>query len=505
MLLTVAVVFLATLAVFWFFYSSEYRRKLALLKTEPYLPFFGHVLRLTKNGNSSVLPVLEEMWNNLGRDKYLVKLGPLDQVIITKTEDIELILSSNVLIEKNFVYKFLEPWFGNGLLILTGKKWRSHRKMLTPAFHFKILESYVEVFQEEAQLLADQLLDQGDGDIEMSHITSQRSLFALCRTAIGFDMNVNKDMSDFAASTQMIKKIMNQRVFSSWKFIDPLYQLTGEAKKLRECLNVTHSTFFTALRAKQESMKEMMELIASGKETLESITKEDDFFTKKRMTFIELLLLSRTPEGELLTDEDIKNEVKTFMSAGHETTAMAAAFIMYCLAMNPDVQKKAFQEQLEISGGDLTKPLTYKNVQDMKYMERVVKESLRLYPSVVAMGRKITEPTVLKDGTELPVGVSVLLVPYFTHRNPEVFKDPLKFDPDRFLEQVSLYSYYPFSAGSRNCIGQKLAMTMLKCWMGTVIRTVELFPPEGAHPEVIVEITINSATGVNARARRRQY
>lgn len=125
------------------------------------------------------------------------------------------------------------------------------------------------------------------------------------------------------------------------------------------------------------------------------------------------------------------------------------------MAKYPEIQQKVFEESRNVFGDDLKKSATMTDLNDLQYLERVIKETLRLYPSVPFFGRKIREEITIGDFT-FPQETSLVLAPYFMGRDAKVFPDPLKFDPNRFdvetsYEKNNPYSYVPFSAGPRNC------------------------------------------------------
>ena len=104
------------------------------------------------------------------------------------------------------------------------------------------------------------------------------------------------------------------------------------------------------------------------------------------MAFLDVLLQS-TVDGKTLTNEDIREEVDTFMFEGHDTTTSGISHTLYLLARHPEVQQKVFEEILEVVGSDKDKPITMRELQDLKYLDVVIKESLRLYPPVPMIGR----------------------------------------------------------------------------------------------------------------------
>lgn len=205
----------------------------------------------------------------------------------------------------------------------------------------------------------------------------------------------------------------------------------------------------------------------------------DEFGIKRRSALLDILLES-TIDGQPLSNKDIHEEVDNFMFAGHDTTTSAIEFLLYNLAKYPEVQQKAYNEVVDVLGTDSSSPITLSKLNDLTYMDLVIRESLRLYPSVPMIGRYLREDVTISkfctnfgqfsgfslqflfiDGTVYPAMHNVIVGIYMLHRDPRYHLDPLKFWPERFLEQkshetVNAYSYIPFSAGYRNCIGKRL-------------------------------------------------
>uniref|UniRef100_A0A6M2DZD7 Putative cytochrome n=1 Tax=Xenopsylla cheopis TaxID=163159 RepID=A0A6M2DZD7_XENCH len=164
------------------------------------------------------------------------------------------------------------------------------------------------------------------------------------------------------------------------------------------------------------------------------------------------------------------------MFEGHDTVSMAIIFALFCLANNPKHQEIAYQEQCQIFGNSDRVP-TIPDLNEMRFLERCVKESLRLYPSVPLISRALTEPLVLKNRV-IPAGQIVHIHIFDLHRDPDLFPDPERYDPDRFLPDECAkrhpFAYIPFSAGPRNCIGQRFAMYEDKSVISTVLRKYKL-------------------------------
>lgn len=182
--------------------------------------------------------------------------------------------------------------------------------------------------------------------------------------------------------------------------------------------------------------------------------------------------------------------------------------MLYNLALYPEIQRKVFEELQEVFGNDLSKAVTMQELNKLSYLELVIKETLRLFPSVPFFGRNVVEETTFGDVT-IPVNTSTIIAPYFLGRDPKIFPDPLKFDPLRFdvetnNEKNNPYAYVPFSAGSRNCVGQKFAMLEMKSLTSKVIRNFELsISKENEKLELIAELILRPANGIVLCAKQR--
>ncbi|XP_028415838.1 cytochrome P450 4V2-like [Dendronephthya gigantea] len=157
---------------------------------------------------------------------------------------------------------------------------------------------------------------------------------------------------------------------------------------------------------------------------------------------------------------------------GHDTTAAPLQWIIRLLGINPDVQSR-LQQEVDIWYESLPADgkINPENLKDLSYLECVVKEGLRLFPSVPLFGRELTEECKF---VRVPEGCSIIVASIGLHRNPEVWDDPDTFNPDRFLSENNVgrqpFAYVPFSAGPRNCIGQRFAMMEDKIVLASIIR-----------------------------------
>ncbi|KAK7864372.1 hypothetical protein R5R35_010971 [Gryllus longicercus] len=413
----------------------------------------------------------EGLWDKI--NEYIHKFWPLfrtwngsiPEIQIMEADHMEPILRSSVNIKKGYVYDFLHPWLGTGLLTSTGQKWFAHRKLITPTFHFKILENFQEVFVEKTQILVEKLQKEvgNSKGFDVYPYITRCALDIICETAMGTEVNAQENInSPYVDAIYDISEIIIRRMLRPWLRNDFVYSFTKDGKRYKECLEILHSFTTKVIREKKANLKN---------QTTQQETQHDDLGRKRRVAFLDLLL--EASQGDtVLSDEDIREEVDTFMFEGHDTTSASLCWTLFLLGNYPEVQEKVFEEQASIFQDSGRQPNT-QDLAEMKYLERVIKESLRLYPSVPIILRHLTEDVTVGEHT-LPAGSHATLHIYHAHRNPKYFPNPEAFDPDNFLpERVQgrhPYAYVPFSAGSRNCIGQKFALLEEKTVLSAVLR-----------------------------------
>lgn len=177
--------------------------------------------------------------------------------------------------------------------------------------------------------------------------------------------------------------ILSSRNFDIFLRNEFLFKLSKIGRRQKEVLKILHGFTDNVIISRRAEL-------SSKSNANNDANEEDDIGVKKKLALLDVLLQS-TIDGQPLTNLEIREEVDTFMFEGHDTTTSGISFTLYCLANNPAVQKKAFEEIYNVIGEDMQKPLTLKDLNDLNYLELVIKESLRLYPSVPIYARKMKE------------------------------------------------------------------------------------------------------------------
>ncbi|MFG3101969.1 cytochrome P450 [Streptomyces sp. NPDC048182] len=221
---------------------------------------------------------------------------------------------------------------------------------------------------------------------------------------------------------------------------------------------------------------------------------------------LDRMLRTEHPEtGERLTPENVRRQVITFLVAGHETTSGALSFALHYLARHPDLAARARAEVERVWGG--TAVPDYEQVARLRYVRRVLDESLRLWPTAPAFAREAREDTVLGGAHPMRRGAWALVLTAMLHRDPEVWgPDAERFDPDRFDAKAvrgrAPHTFKPFGTGARACIGRQFALHEATLVLGLLLRRYELLPEPEYRLRVVERLTL-MPDGLRLRLRRR--
>ncbi|GBP66542.1 Cytochrome P450 4g15 [Eumeta japonica] len=466
-------------------------------------------------------------------------LGSRLFVFLTDPRDVEVILNSQVHIDKASDYQFFKPWLGEGLLISSGEKWRSHRKMIAPTFHINILKSFVDVFNKNSRKVVDKMRSEIGKTFDVHDHMSEVTVDILLETAMGIDRNTQDGSGfDYAMAVMKMCDIVHQRHYKFWLRFDFMFKLSPFFKLQTKLLNIIHGLTNKVIKSKKEiylknkakgiippTLEDLLSTPESKDDVINTQTfadavfkgyrddldlnDENDIGAKKRLAFLDLMIESAQTGVNNISDEEIKEEVDTIMFEGHDTTAAGSSFVLCLLGVHQDIQAKVYDELYEIFG-DSDRPATFADTLQMKYLERVIFETLRMYPPVPGIARKLKEDVqIATNNYVLPAGSTIVITIFKIHRHPQYYKNPDVFDPDNFLPENTqgrhYYSFIPFSAGPRSCVGRKYALLKLKILLSTVLRdyrVVSAVPEEQF--QLRADIILKRADGFRLRLEPRE-
>ncbi|XP_072144213.1 cytochrome P450 4C1-like [Dermacentor andersoni] len=381
-------------------------------------------------------------------------------------------------------------------LLRTGNKWRSRRKLLTPAFHFRVLDSCVGIFNEQTRVLVQKIRDSSHLDfVDLFPMMTHFTLDVLCESSMGIQLGAQgTSQHNYFKNLHTLLNCGMERLSKPWLWWNTAYNLSRQKRKFTRAakdLNNFVNEGYNKDSMRTKALRNMLswislfdqylflylsatKVIRKRKEILRQEKNGDkkDQTSKFSKAFLDVLLRHHLQDSTL-SEDDIMEEVNTFLFAGHETTAVGLTYLLYILGLHQDVQDKVVDEINSIFQGNLECDVTREDASLMKYLECVIKESQRIFTILPIYGRKIEEDFQVGKYV-VPRGSTCVILGQILHKDPRYFPDPNVFDPDRFLPENSKgrhpYAFLPFSAGPRNCVGQKFAMTEEKVVVATVLR-----------------------------------
>lgn len=367
----------------------------------------------------------------------------------------------------------LKP-LGQGLLISEGATWRRQRRIMAPAFHPRRVESFAPAMIAAAEELRArwQALPAGsrvDVASEMAGLT----LEIIVRTMFS---------SDIGAETAEVRAAMTD------------YQLTGGRPSIPDLLGLPW------LRLRRRRVEDTTVAIDRTIYRLIAERREQGGPTDD---LLGLLLAARDEEtGEGMSDSQLRDELATIITAGHETTANALTWAWYLLALHPAVEETLHAE-LAALGGHAP---SHADVPRLVYTRMVLEEAMRLYPPAHTMSREaLADDEVL--GIAIPKGSVIIISPWIIHRHETLWERPGVFDPERFApgkaESRPRYAYIPFGGGPRICIGAHFALTEAILILATLAQhfSPRLQPRQKVEPLGL--ITLSPKGGLPMRLERR--
>jgi cytochrome P450 len=214
---------------------------------------------------------------------------------------------------------------------------------------------------------------------------------------------------------------------------------------------------------------------------------------------LDMLLSAEDEQHGRMSDGQLRDELMTLFLAGHETTALALSWTFHLLAQHREVQTRLAVELADVLHG---RPPTLADLPQLRYAERVVRESLRLYPPAWSMGREAVQDCAI-GGYRIPAGGQVWMIPWSMHRDPRYFDQPERFDPDRWsgdlAERLPKFAYFPFGGGPRLCIGQAFASMEAVLLLCTIFQRFRLDVVPGFRVVPYPGVTLRPRHGLQMR------
>jgi cytochrome P450 len=381
------------------------------------------------------------------------------------------LVDDNQRYEKGEFFQRQLSFLGTGVLNAEGEAWRQQRHAVEPAFHPDRIEGYARFMTDYTERAVDSW---ADGTVRNVHGDMMELTLEIVAKAL-FDVDLGAAEDEVGEALETIMAATRAR--------------TGRLVDIPDWVPTP------ANRA-----------LGRAERTLDRIV--DDIIEERRGAadagdVVSMLVRPEAEGGGGMRDDAVRDEVMTLLLAGHETTAQALTYTWYLLGQHPAVAERLHDELDATLGGD---PPTVDDVADLEYTERVIRESMRLYPPVWSIVREPREDVEI-GGYRIPAGRTVGLYQWVTHRDPRFWDDPETFDPDRWTDERQEarhpFAYFPFSAGPRRCLGDRFAMLESQLVVATMAQRVTFETLPDTSLDLAPSITLRPRDGLRLRVDAR--
>jgi cytochrome P450 len=431
----------------------------------------ANALTLRKKG---YLHFMADVWQTQG-DLALLDFGPLKLILVVHPDLVKYVTSDHAAnFDKRAMYEPTRKLLlGNGLLTSVGETWRRQRRLMAPFFTPRGIQRYGSIMIDEAQAFAHRWQQKAQAGEPVEMIDEMMKITAAIILKTMFSLQTDTEVGDLKDSVTTLIQTVSNMQFQLIRL--PMWMPTPVHQRYHLARTRTHA-FIKMIIAQRRAMPE-----AQWPHDL-------------------LSQLMSTPDeetGEYLSDQQLLDECITIFFAGHETTARTMAFTWYALSQHADVEAR-FHAELATVLGDRTP--TIGDLKQLAYASQIIHEALRLYPAAPMYARDVVQDDVI-NGRRIPAGSALLLMSYFTHRHPDFWPDPERFDPDRWLPEVAKarhpYAYHPFAAGQRICIGNHFSLFESQVLLAVLGQRFAPRMVRGHQPQIEMAGTLTSKNGLH--------
>jgi cytochrome P450 len=434
--------------------------------------FFGlkNILDLSQEG---MLNFLADCWREYG-DLFEVPVGPQKLTVVIHPDHVR-----HITLTKAQNYEKLESYepvrkyvIGDGLVTSTGELWKRQRRLMAPFYTPRGVQEFAGIFLRDTLIMAERWEDRAARQAqvemfdEMALITASIVLKAIFSTESDRDILAIKECVE-----TMIKYVGSG---ASNPFQLPDWVPTKRNLKYWEARETVHNYINGVLDSRL---------------ALDESEYPNDLLSR-------LITAEDEETGERMSRELLRDEALTNFFAGYETSARAMSHAWYALAQNPEVKARLHEELDRELGGELP---TLDTLKRLPYTLRIIKETLRLYPPAPMYAKDVIDDDEI-DGYRIEKGSTVILVPYFTHRHPDFWDDPLRFEPNRHAPEVERarhsQAYHPFASGQRICLGNHFSLLETHIMLAILAQRFDPQLPPDYEAEFAIESLLQISNGL---------
>ena len=394
-----------------------------------------------------------------------------ETVFITEPDLIQEVLvdKADAFVKAQSLQRALRPALGDGILTADGARWRWQRRATAPIFRHERVRSFIPAMIQAAERTRDRWLTQAGSEIDVAHEMMRTTFDIIVETMLSGRGNIDAERVEQGIRTYLEA--------TSWTIA---FNLLGLPQW------TPHPGKHRSNHARNYLRSELLRLVAQGREAR---TDRDDLLS--------LLLRASDPEtGQVMDDQQIADNLLTFITAGHETTALALTWTFYLLSLHPEIEERLLQEVEAVTAGA---DLSADHIEQLTVTRQVLQEAMRLYPPAPVVVRAATQYVEIGEH-QIAKGSAIYVPVYALHRRRELWDAPDEFRPERFGVDESRgrhrYAYLPFGAGPRICIGMGFAMTEAAVVLGLLIRALRLRLRPAFQPTLKLRVTLRPGTGM---------
>jgi len=367
----------------------------------------------------------------------------------------------------------LGPALGDAILIADGSRWRWQRRAVAALFRQERIRDFLPDMIAAAERTRDRWQAMPPAaEIDVAHEMTQTTFDIILRTMLPGRGSIDPDL--------MERSVTSYLESTSWVIALAM-------------VGAPRWTPFPGIYRRHRNRKRLHAM-------LESLILEARRTPGHGNDLLTHLMTATDPEtGRSMDPIDVRNNLLTFITAGHETTALALTWTFYLLSLHPEIEQRVKGEIAAVTGGGPVRP---EHIEALGFTNQVIQEAMRLYPPAALIVRAARRDVVL-DGEQIRAGSTVYIPVYAVHRHEKLWSDPDRFDPSRFEPEAAKArdrcSYLPFGAGPRICVGQGFAQMEAAAVLATLLRSFQLELRPGYTPEPRLRVTLRPATGMPMR------
>ncbi|WP_250631614.1 cytochrome P450 [Rhodoflexus caldus] len=410
---------------------------------------------------------------------FEMQIGSRTMTVVWHPSDVKQVLLENA---KNYGksegYKAVQRMLGNGLLNSEGDFWLRQRKLIQPAFHLSKIAGMTNLMVATCGNILQRWEQKPQGEIIDLSAELMRITLEIVTNAL-FSTDVSQNVQQVYDHMGVLLEYAYYRIVSPVKL--PEYVPTPGELRFRKARREFDDLIYGIIAKRKQQPCHYNDLL-------------------------DMLLASIDEDTNTgMTEEQLRDEIITLFMAGHETSANALAWCFYLLTQSPETTARIREEIARVTGGQ---PVHFEHLGELKFVNQVIQETLRLYPPAWVIGRKSLHGDTIA-GYHVPANRTVVVSPYATHRHPDLWENPDQFNPDRFaseevkkMTQPGKFQYIPFGGGARMCIGYNFALLEMQLVLAMILPHYSLELPQGTKVQTEPLITLRPKNGLKMNIRR---